>query len=245
MVGCKTKQKKDNKVKVAQSKRVQEKERLEMENGKPKNCNICAGDEKDEMEMLLNKVELLETKMEKNESNAREKQGKDAKLAEKVQQDVRSMKRILKKSFKLAPKDQGFPKSRKAMRKTMENQQKKLREDLAGVVECCTNIGENLAKVKQEQDNLSKQLEELQIVEKLERTCGHKKDQDSESDVGDYSGGWPYSSDDESECTTQKRKEEKRCFCHNPMCREIYPHSLPGFHVSSCPFCKDNSIASV
>ena len=181
MVGCKTKQKKDNKVKVAQSKRVQEKERLEMENGKPKNCNICAGDEKDEMEMLLNKVELLETKMEKNESNAREKQGKDAKLAEKVQQDVRSMKRILKKSFKLAPKDQGFPKSRKAMRRKIENQQKKLQEELESVVEHSANIEENLSKVKQEQDNLSKKLEELLIVEKLERTqrslnlfhCGH------------------------------------------------------------------------
>ena len=181
MVGCKTKQKKDNKVKVAQSKRVQEKERLEMENGKPKNCNICAGDEKDEMEMLLNKVELLETKIGKMESDASKKQGKDAKLAEKVQQDVRSMKRILKKSFKLAPKDQGFPKSRKAMRRKIENQQKKLQEELESVVEHSANIEENLSKVKQEQDNLSKKLEELLIVEKLERTqrslnlfhCGH------------------------------------------------------------------------
>jgi len=237
VAGCKPKQKKeDNEAKLAQSKRVQEK----METGKKtKKCD-SSGDGKDEIQSLLNKVTLLEKKieeLEKKESSLKKTQKKAAKVTGQVQQDVKTVKGLLKKSFKVAPKDHGFPKSRKAMR----NQQKKLEEDLAKVAEHCANIEENLGKVKQEQDNLSDQLGGLLIVEKLETTNPSKKEQDS--DIEDYSGGWPFSSDEESEWGTQK-VQNLSDLAHYPMCREIYPHSRPGFHVPSCPCGKSDYNAS-
>ena len=52
----------------------------------------------------------------------------------------------------------------------MENQQKKLQEELESVVEHSANIEENLSKVKQEQDNLNNQLKGLLILERIERS---------------------------------------------------------------------------
>ena len=163
MARCKLKQnKKDNDVKFARSKGVQEEKRPMME--RAEKCD--SSDDKDEMESLINKVALMETKIEelvKKERNSREKQEKE--VTAQLEQEVRSMREILKRSFKVAPKDPGFPKSRKAMR----NRQKKLEEDLASLVEqCATNAG-NLAKVKLEQDDLSSQLEGLLIMEEEPR----------------------------------------------------------------------------
>merc|ERR1719341_2363796 len=116
----------------------------------------------------MNKVALMETKieeLEKKERNSREKQETAAKVTTQLEQEVRSMREVLRRSFKVAPKDPGFPKSRKATR----NRQKKLEEDLASLVEqCATNAG-NLAKVKLEQDDLSSQLEGLLIMEEEPR----------------------------------------------------------------------------
>ena len=165
MARCKLKQnKKDNDVKFARSKGVQEEKRTMME--RAEKCD--SSDDKDEMESLINKVALMETKIEelvKKERNSREKQEKAAKVTAQLEQEVRSMREVLRRSFKVAPKDPGFPKSRKAMR----NRQKKLEEDLASLVEqCATNAG-NLAKVKLEQDDLSSQLEGLLIMEEEPR----------------------------------------------------------------------------
>ena len=167
MARCKLKQnKKDNDVKFARSKGVQEEKRTMME--RAEKCDST--DDKDEMESLINKVALMETKigeLVKKKRNSREKQEKAAKVTAQFEQEVKSMREVLRISFKVAPKDPGFPKSRKAMR----NRQKKLEEDLASLVEqCATNAG-NLAKVKLEQDDLSSQLEELWIMEEpRERT---------------------------------------------------------------------------
>merc|ERR550519_2982521 len=144
----------------------------------------------------MNKVALLETKIEelvKKERNSREKQETAAKVTAQLEQEVKSMREVLKRSFKVAPKDPGFPKSRKAMR----NRQRKLEEDLASVMEQCAINAGNLAKVKLGQDDLSNQLEGLLLdMEKpRERTSVDQKDEE-DSDSVDYSGGWPYSSDE-------------------------------------------------
>ena len=157
------KNKKDNEVKFACNKRALEKERPMME--KAANWGSSAG-----IESLLNKVALLEEKideLEKKERNSRENQSKATKVTAQLEQEVRSMREVLKRSFKVPPKDPGFPKSRKAMR----NQQKKLEEDLASLVEHCAINAGNLAKLRLEQEDLSNQLEGLHIMEEpRERT---------------------------------------------------------------------------
>ena len=113
---------------------------------------------------ILNKVALLETKieeLEKKERHSRGKLDKAAKVTANLEQEVSSMREVLvRRSFKKAPKDQGFPKSRKAMR----NRQRKLEEDLASVMEQCAINAGNLAKVKLGQDDLFNQLEGLLLV---------------------------------------------------------------------------------
>jgi len=188
------KNKKDNNVKFARNERALEKERPMME--KAANWGSSAG-----IESLLNKVALLEEKideLEKKERNSRENQSKATKVTAQLEQEVRSMREVLKRSFKAPPKDPGFPKSRKAMR----NRQKQLEEDLASLVEHCAINAGHLAKLRLQQEDLSNQLEGLFIMEDfrergLQRTCAHQKDQDSD-DV-DFSGGWPFSSDEEFE----------------------------------------------
>jgi len=205
---------KDLDVKFARNKGVQDEERTMME--KAEKCN-SSGDGKDEMESLQNKVALLETKideLEEKERISREKQGKAAKVTAQLEQEVKSMREVLMRSFKVAPKDPFFPKSRKAMRK----RQKQLEEDLASLGEHCAINAGNLAKVKLEQDDLSNQLEGLHIMEEpRERTC--QKDQ--ESDSVDYSGGWPYSSDEEIEWSTEEQKNKPGLHIPAMLVREI------------------------
>ena len=149
MGGCKQKQKKKGKeVKLARDKRVEESKKTHVEESKVKKCDPSDGD-KDKIELLLNKVVLLETKIEELEDKERtqkDKQEKAAKVNAELQQDVRTV------------------------RKTMENQQMKLQVDLASVKEYCAKIEENLSKVKQEQDNLNNQLKGLLILERIERS---------------------------------------------------------------------------
>merc|ERR550519_3337574 len=74
----------------------------------------------------MNKVALLETKIEelvKKERNSREKQETAAKVTAQLEQEVKSMREVLRRSFKVAPKDPGFPKSRK--RKEIQERSRK------------------------------------------------------------------------------------------------------------------------
>ena len=149
MGGCKQKQKKKgNEVKLARDKRVEETKKINAEDSKDRKCHP-SNDDKDKIELLLNKVMLLETKIDELEDKERsweDKQEEAAKVTADLQQDV------------------------SAVRETMENQQTKLQRDLVSVVEHCAIVEENLGKVKQEQDNLSNQMKGLLILERIERT---------------------------------------------------------------------------
>ena len=156
MGGSNQKQKR-NEVKLAPNAQSQEKGGTDMENDKVKDGDTSVEGE-DQTKLLLNKMILLETRideMEKGERNLREKQNKAAKVTTQVEQEVRTMKEALRMSFKeKAPKVSTFPKSNKAMRETMKGQQEEMAEELLRVVERCASLERNLLIVKQEQDGL-------------------------------------------------------------------------------------------
>lgn len=109
---------KDHDVKFARNKGVQDEERTMME--KAEKCN-SSGDGKDEMESLQNKVALLETKideLQEKERISREKQGKAAKVTAQLEQEVKSMREVLKRSFTVAPKDPGLAPTKRIRRAT-------------------------------------------------------------------------------------------------------------------------------
>ena len=156
MGGSNQKQKR-NEVKLAQNAQSQEKRGTDMENEKVKDGDTSVKGE-DQTKLLLNKMILLETRideMEKGERNLREKQNKAAKVTTQVEQEVRTMKEALRMSFKeKAPKVSTLPKSNKAMRETMKGQQEEMADELLRVVERCASLERNLLIVKQEQDGL-------------------------------------------------------------------------------------------
>ena len=128
MGGSNQKQKR-NEVKLAQNAQSQEKRGTDMENEKVKDGDTSVKGE-DQTKLLLNKMILLETRideMEKGERNLREKQNKAAKVTTQVEQEVRTMKEaLMRMSFKKkAPKVSTLSKSNKAMRETMKDIQKK------------------------------------------------------------------------------------------------------------------------
>ena len=171
MGGSNQKQKR-NEVKLAQNAQSQEKRGTDMENDKVKDGDTSDEGE-DQTKLLLNKMILLETRideMEKGERNLREKQNKAAKVTTQVEQEVKTMKEALRMSFKeKAPKVRTFPKSNKAMRETMKRQQEKWTEELLKVVELCASLEKNLLILKQEQDALNTQLKRLLFSERVER----------------------------------------------------------------------------
>jgi len=243
MGGCKQKQKKKGKeVKLARDKRVEESKKTHVEESKVKKCDPSDGD-KDKIELLLNKVVLLETKIEELEDKERtqkDKQEKAAKVNAELQQDVRTV------------------------RKTMENQQMKLQVDLASVKEYCAKIEENLSKVKQEQDNLNNQLKGLLILERIERSqrtnitnpvetrkladncacreifpqpCYH-------APSCSFSKAGPTTSNCTRPMLVPTPPMENSAVMPHPsgcVCREKYSYSQPDFHSFSCPVGKSDT----
>jgi len=220
MGGCKQKQKKKGKeVKLARDKRVEESKKTHVEESKVKKCDPSDGD-KDKIELLLNKVVLLETKIEELEDKERtqkDKQEKAAKVNAELQQDVRTV------------------------RKTMENQQMKLQVDLASVKEYCAKIEENLSKVKQEQDNLNNQLKGLLILERIERSqrtnITNPVETRNLADTCACKEIFPQPCYHAPSCSFGKAGPTSST-CTRPM---LAPTPQPDFHSFSCPFNKSDT----